>query len=93
MNNPLSLFYTLRSYVEAYAGLVGRRFISVIWVAAICVVVWFYGSLAAYGDFKPLATPNARITLIVAVIVAWLIYLGYSTYRDRRRDKQLVEGI
>lgn len=57
MNNPLSLFYTLRSYVEAYAGLIGRRFITVIWVAAICVVIWFYGSLAAYGDFKPLATP------------------------------------
>ncbi|WFR98740.1 type VI secretion system membrane subunit TssM [Rhizobium tumorigenes] len=93
MNNPLSLFYTLRSYVEAYAGLIGRRFITVIWVAAVCVVIWFYGSLAAYGDFKPLATPNARITLIVVVIVAWLIYLGYSTYRDRRRDKQLVEGI
>lgn len=91
--NPLSLFYTLRSYVEAYAGLIGRRFISVIWVAAICVVIWFYGSLAAYGNFKPLAPANARIALIAVIVVGWLIYLGYSVIRDRRRDKQLVEDI
>lgn len=91
--NPLSLFYTLRSYVEAYAGLIGRRFISIIWVAAICVVIWFYGHLAAYGDFKPLASTNARLALIAVVIAGWVAYLAYTIIRDRRRDKQLVEGI
>ncbi|MGR9410321.1 type VI secretion system membrane subunit TssM (plasmid) [Rhizobium leguminosarum] len=91
--NPLSYFYTLRSYVEAYAGLIGRRFISIIWVAAICVVIWFYGYLAAYGDFKPLASTSARLTLIGIILAAWLGYLVFTTIRDRRRDKQLVEGI
>ncbi|MCV9945000.1 type VI secretion system membrane subunit TssM [Rhizobium sp. BT-175] len=91
--NPLSYFYTLRSYVEAYAGLIGRRFISIIWVAAICVVIWFYGYLAAYGDFKPLASASARLTLIGIILAAWLAYLVFTTIRDRRRDKQLVEGI
>ncbi|MGR9160042.1 type VI secretion system membrane subunit TssM [Rhizobium leguminosarum] len=91
--NPLSYFYTLRSYVEAYAGLIGRRFISIIWVAAICVVIWFYGYLAAYGDFKPLASTSARLTLIGIILAAWLAYLVFTTIRDRRRDKQLVEGI
>ncbi|RFB83162.1 type VI secretion protein IcmF [Rhizobium leguminosarum bv. trifolii] len=91
--NPLSYFYTLRSYVEAYAGLLGRRFISIIWVAAICVVIWFYGYLAAYGDFKPLSSASARLTLIGIVLAAWLAYLLFTIIRDRRRDKQLVEGI
>jgi len=91
--NPLSYFYTLRSYVEAYAGLLGRRFISIIWVAAICVVIWFYGYLAAYGDFKPLASASVRLTLIGIVIAAWFAYLVFTTIRDRRRDKKLVEGI
>ncbi|TCR02924.1 type VI secretion system membrane subunit TssM [Neorhizobium sp. JUb45] len=91
--NPIGMFYTLRSYVEAYAGLIGRRFISVVWVAAICVVIWFYGYLAAYGDFKPLASPTNRIILIGVIIAAWLGYLIYTVVRDRRRDKQLVEGI
>lgn len=91
--NPLSLFYSLRSYVEAYAGLLGRRFITIIWVAAVCVVIWFYGHLAAYGDFKPLAVANTRLTLIGVIIAGWLAYLAYTIIRDRRRDKQLVEGI
>ncbi|AUW46207.1 type VI secretion system membrane subunit TssM [Rhizobium leguminosarum] len=91
--NPLSYFYTLRSYVEAYAGLIGRRFISIIWVAAICVVIWFYGYLAAYGDFKPLASTSARLMLIGIILAAWLAYLVFTTIRDRRRDKQLVDGI
>ncbi|QKK26569.1 type VI secretion system membrane subunit TssM [Rhizobium hidalgonense] len=91
--NPLGYFYTLRSYVEAYAGLLGRRFISIIWVAAICVVIWFYGYLAAYGDFKPLTSASTRLTLIGVIIAAWLAYLLFTVIRDRRRDKRLVEGI
>lgn len=91
--NPIGSFYTLRSYVEAYAGLVGRRFISIIWVVAICVVIWFYGYLAAYGNFKPLATANARLILIAVIVVGWLAYMAFTVIRDRRRDKQLVEGI
>jgi len=91
--NPLSFFYTMRSYVEAYAGLLGRRFISIIWVAAVCIVIWFYGYLAAYGNFKPLATANNRLILIGVIIAIWIGYLVFATIRDRRRDKQLVEGI
>jgi type VI secretion system protein ImpL len=91
--NPISHFYTLRSYVEAYAGLIGRRFISVIWVAAICVVIWFYGSLLAFGTYKPLAAAHIRLALIGAIILCWIGWLAFSIIRDRRRDKQLVEGI
>jgi len=91
--NPLGYFYTLRSYVESYAGLLGRRFISIIWVAAICVVIWFYGYMLAYGDFKPLASVNARLIAIGIVLAVWIGYLVYSLIRDRRRDDKLVEGI
>ncbi|KPF45779.1 type VI secretion system membrane subunit TssM [Rhizobium sp. AAP43] len=91
--NPLSLFYTIRSYVEAYAGLVGRRFISVIWVVALCVVIWFYGFLLAFGSFKPLASVNIRILLVATVSLAWLGYLVFTIIRDRRRDTALVDGI
>lgn len=91
--NPLGAFYTLRSYVTAYAGLIGHRFISLIWIAAICVVIWFYGYMLGYGNFKPLAGVNARIIAIATVIVVWLIYLAVRAYRSRMRDKALVEGI
>ena len=91
--NPLGAFYTLRSYVSAYAGLLGQRFISLIWVAAICVVIWFYGSIAGYSSFKPLSSATARMIAIGVIIAGWLIYMLISTLRARKRDKALVEGI
>ncbi|MDK4741186.1 type VI secretion system membrane subunit TssM [Rhizobium sp. CNPSo 3464] len=91
--NPLSLFYTLRSYVSVYAGLLGRRFISLIWVAAISVSIWLYGYTLGYGDFKPLASVNARMVAIGLVIAIWLVYLIVSAFRARKRDQALVEGL
>jgi len=91
--NPLGAFYTLRSYVSAYAGLLGQRFISLIWIVAICVVIWFYGSMVGYGSFKPLTSATARMITIGVVIAGWLIYMLISTLRARKRDKALVEGI
>ncbi|GES52123.1 type VI secretion protein IcmF [Rhizobium sp. NBRC 114257] len=91
--NPLGAFYTLRSYVSAYAGLLGQRFISLIWVVAICVVIWFYGSMAGYGGFKPLSSSTARMIAIGVIIAGWLIYMLATTLRARKRDKALVEGI
>ncbi len=91
--NPLSYFYTLRSYVEAYAGLLGPRFLSLIWVAAICVVIWFYGYLLGFGDFKPLASVTARLVAIGLVLGAWAAYLALSIYRARMRDAELVDDL
>ncbi|MGH6858761.1 MAG: type VI secretion system membrane subunit TssM [Phyllobacterium sp.] len=91
--NPLSYFYTLRSYVDSYAGIVGRRFLSLIWVAAICVVIWFYGYLLGYGDFKPLESSRNRLIIIAIVLVAWAAYMVFSTIRARRRDKALVDSL
>ncbi|HXV31775.1 MAG TPA: type VI secretion system membrane subunit TssM, partial [Sinorhizobium sp.] len=91
--NPLSYFYTLRSYVEAYAGLLGRRFLSIIWVAAICVVIWFYGYLLGFGDFKPLTGVTARLVAIALVLAAWAAYLAFSFYQGRKRDAELVADL
>ena len=91
--NPLGIFYTLRSYVSVYAGLLGQRFISLIWVAAICVLIWFYGYTIGYGTFKPLTAVSARLITIGVVVVVWLAYLLISRFRARKRDKALVDGI
>lgn len=91
--NPLSYFYTIRSYVESYAALVGRRFLSLLWVIALCVVIWFYGYLIALGDFKPLGTVQARLIAIGIIIAIWLVYIVVTIYRGRKQDKELVDSI
>ncbi len=91
--NPLSYFYTIRSYVESYAALVGRRFLSLLWVIALCVVIWFYGYLIALGDFKPLGTVQARLIAIGTIVAIWLVYIIITIYRGRKQDKELVDSI
>ncbi|KAA1233172.1 type VI secretion system membrane subunit TssM [Agrobacterium tumefaciens] len=91
--NPLSYFYTIRSYVESYAALIGRRFLSLLWVVALCIVIWFYGYLVALGDFKPLGTTQARLIAIGIILAIWLIYIVVTIYRGRKQDKELVDSI
>ncbi len=91
--NPLSYFYTIRSYVESYAALVGRRFLSLLWVIALCVVIWFYGYLIALGDFKPLGTVQARLIAIGTIVAIWVVYIVVTIYRGRKQDKELVDSI
>lgn len=93
MINPLSWFYTIRSYVDSYAGVLGRRFISLIWVIALCVLIWFYGYLAAFGSFKPLASVSARIWAMVAIFAIWAAYMIVTLVRAKRQDKELVDDI
>ncbi len=89
--NPLNLFYTIRSYVDSYAGFLGRRFLSVIWLVAICVIIWFYGYLVGYGTFKPLESATNRLIVIGIVIVVWAIFMIVSLLRARKRDRELVD--
>lgn len=91
--NPLSYFYTIRSYVDSYAGIIGRRFVSLIWAIALCVVIWFYGYLIAFGDFKPFGTTQARLIAIGFILLVWVVYIAITLFRARKQDKELVDSI
>lgn len=91
--NPLSYFYTIRSYVDSYAGIIGRRFVSLIWAIALCVVIWFYGYLIAFGDFKPFGTTQARLIAIGVILLVWVVYIAITLFRARKQDKELVDSI
>jgi len=91
--NPLSYFYTIRSYVDSYAALIGRRFISLLWAVALCVVIWFYGYLVAFGTFKPFGTTQARLIAIGIILLIWVVYIVITAYRARKQDKELVDSI
>lgn len=92
--NILNWFYTLSSYINSYLGFMkGGRFWSLIWVVAICVVIWFYGETFGFGSWKPLQDEFRRLVLIGIVILGWLIYLVVSIFRRRRADKALIDGL
>ncbi|WP_448953484.1 hypothetical protein [Labrys neptuniae] len=91
--NPLSFFYFIRSYVESYGAVLGQRFLPIIWVLALCLLIWFYGYLIGYGEFYPLASVANRLIAIGVVLVAGLAYIGISAYKARKRDKELVADL
>ena len=91
--NPLSYFYTIRAYVESYASLVGRRFISLLWAIALCVVIWFYGYLVAFGNFKPFGTTQARLIAIGVILLVWVVYITIALLRARKQDKELIDSL
>ncbi|GAB1584265.1 type VI secretion system membrane subunit TssM [Phyllobacterium phragmitis] len=91
--NLLNAYYTIRSYVESYTGLLGARFLPFIWLAALCIVVWFYGYLLGYGDFRPLESQQMRVLVIGLLIIGWTVYATVSLVRARRRDQALVDEI
>jgi type VI secretion system protein ImpL len=90
----LTWFYTLRSYMDSYLGfLKGSRFWSLIWVVAICVIIWFYGESIAFGSWRPLEDPFRRMVAVIAVVIGWLIYLIVSFFRRRRAEKKLINDL
>lgn len=92
--NFLSWMYTLRSYLDTYLGfLKGTRIWSLLWVTAICVIIWFYGSAIAIGSWRPLEDEFRRLAAVALVVVGWLIYLIVSYIRKRRKEKALIEGL
>jgi type VI secretion system protein ImpL len=92
--NMLSWFYTLRSYLDSYLGfLKGTRFWSLIWVVAICVIVWFYGESIAFGSWRPLESEFRRIVAVGVIVAGWLIYLIVSFFRKRRAEKALINEL
>ncbi|MEM8662547.1 MAG: type VI secretion system membrane subunit TssM, partial [Pseudomonadota bacterium] len=91
--NPLSYFYTIRAYVSAYTGFLGKRFVSLIWVAVICLLIWFYGSLLSLGDFRPFESAQNRLIAIAIIIALWLVYVIVTAVRSRRADKKMMDDL
>ena len=90
--NPLALWTTFRSQVESYAGVLGTRFLPLVWIGAFCVAIWVFGPRLSAGGVAPLETVQARLIAIGALLVGWAIWALVSWRRARRADAALIEG-
>ena len=90
--NPLAMWTLFRSQVEAYASVVGGRFLNLIWIGALCVGIWIFGPRLAFGGYAPLESVTARLYAIGALLAGWAIYALISWWRQRRAEKALTDG-
>ncbi|NSX53727.1 type VI secretion system membrane subunit TssM [Parasulfitobacter algicola] len=91
--NPLSVYSSIRSYVESYAGVLGRRFISIIWVIAICAIVWLYGPSLELGGGRPLAPVSRRLIIIGVVFGLWILWMVMGWLKARKAEKAMIDDI
>ena len=85
--NPLSLWTNFQSQLNSYVGVLGRRFLALIWVGAICAVIWIFGPRLDIGGWAPLVSSRNRFIAIGVVISVWLLWTIISWLRARRADR------
>lgn len=91
--NPLSFYQSLRGYVDSYAGVLGRRFLALIWIAALAVLIWLYADRIPLGDQRPFGPPENRMIAIGVLLGLWLIWTIWSWFKARRADRALIDDV
>ncbi|MEM8818094.1 MAG: type VI secretion system membrane subunit TssM [Pseudomonadota bacterium] len=91
--NPLSIYSSIRSWVDSYAGVIGRRFISLIWVIALAVVIWLYGGELVLGGVQPLGPTLNRLIAIGVIVLIWLIWTLVSWRRAHRAESAMIDDL
>jgi type VI secretion system protein ImpL len=70
-----------------------RWFISLLGVLALSLFIWFLGPLFAFADYEPLGPENNRLLLIGLIFLLWLIIRGWSFFKAKSQNKQILEAI
>ncbi len=73
--------------------LTNRWLLSVLALLFIACVIWLIGPLIGFGNSTPLASPMARIILIMLIVLLWAIKKIIGLVRANKAEKDMVEGI
>ncbi|CAM2157016.1 type VI secretion system protein ImpL [Pararobbsia alpina] len=74
---------TLKTWVNSRWG------IAALGLVLIAILVWLGGPYLGIGDRQPLASPAARLALIFAIVLAWVLVVQILDWRARRKTAQL----
>lgn len=67
--------------------------VTVIGMAALCLLVWHAGPLLAFGEAHPLASEIVRVVIIAVLIFVVIAYEAYQFLRRSQADGALLEKI
>jgi type VI secretion system protein ImpL len=75
--------HTLKTWVKS------RWFAVAIGLLLIAALIWLGGPYLGIGDWQPLASPAARLALILAIVLIWLLVIQILQWRMQRKTAQL----
>jgi type VI secretion system protein ImpL len=67
--------------------------LSILGLFALILVIWFVFPLIAFAGHEPFASPQARLALIVLVLLFVAIRAIWRAWSNRRRNTQLIDGL
>ncbi len=76
-----------------------RRFMRSRWfktgvgLVLLAILIWFFGPLLGFGQAHPLDSEIARVIVIAALVLLWLVLNLVRSLRDARKEKNLVEDV
>ena len=79
-------------------GAIGRLlksgwFLTLIGILILSALIWFFGPLFAFADYRPLDGEITRLVVILVLLFIWGLVNILLLLRARRADKQLTEEI
>ncbi|OOG42715.1 type VI secretion system membrane subunit TssM [Rhodanobacter sp. C05] len=70
-----------------------RLFITLIGLLLLSLLIWFGGPYLGFGESQPLASPVARLLLIIVIVVIWAVWLQIQQMRVRGKTKQMASEL
>ena len=70
-----------------------RWFITLVGLVLLSLLIWFGGPYLGFGESQPLASPIARLVLIIVIVVAWAVWLQIQQLRLRGKTRQMASEL
>lgn len=67
-----------------------RLFITLVGLLLLSLLIWFGGPYLGFGESQPLASPVARLLLIIVIVVIWAVWLQIQQMRVRGKTQQMA---
>ncbi|MDF1791796.1 MAG: type VI secretion system membrane subunit TssM [Thalassobaculaceae bacterium] len=83
----------MRILLSILSFLGSRVFLTFIGVIALSLLVWYLGPRLKFGTAAPLAGDAARIAVIVAIWLIWLLSEAFRRWRLRWLNRRMIESL
>ena len=76
-----------------WAVLTSRWLWALIGLALLSLVVWIFGPIVSVGPYQPLGSATARVAVMAAFVIVWLVWLVIAQRRAIRANRMFVAEI
>ncbi len=73
--------------------LLNRWVISILGLVLLSLLIWFVGPLIAFAGWEPLGTVEARLAVILTIVLIWAVKAIWTAVRARQTNAKVIESL